>query len=151
RNREKLRVGQPLIRILLPVLDERFIHEIDGGKDMVLAEVNVKTLEYITDDGGVIKKKAKPNFQTLAKRLGKYMKAAQQQISDMDQFAIKKLEQDGFINLQFEEETFRLTTEDILISSEDIPGWFVANDGDLTVALDVQLDEMLLAEGVARE
>lgn len=151
RKREKLRVRQPLNKIMLPVLDERFIDQIDGVKDLILAEVNVKKLEYITDDGGVIKKKAKPNFQTLGKRLGKHMKAAQQNIAAMDQAAIKQLEQDGYIDFLLDDEAFRLTTEDIVVYSEDIPGWFVANDGDLTVALDVSLDELLLAEGVARE
>ncbi len=151
RKREKLRVRQPLNKIMLPVLDERFMDQIDGVKDLILAEVNVKKLEYITDDGGVIKKKAKPNFQTLGKRLGKHMKEAQQVIADMNQNDIKQLEQDGHIDFLFADEKFRLTTEDIVIYSEDIPGWFVANDGDLTVALDVNLDEMLIAEGVARE
>lgn len=151
RKREKLRVRQPLNKIMLPVLDERFMDQIEGVKDLILAEVNVKKLEYITDDGGVIKKRAKPNFQTLGKRLGKHMKEAQQVIADMNQNDIKQLEQNGHIDFLFADEKFRLTTEDIVIYSEDIPGWFVANDGDLTVALDVNLDEMLIAEGVARE
>ncbi len=151
RKREKLRVRQPLSRILLPVLDEGFIAQIDKVKDLILSEVNVKNLEYITDTSGLINKKIKANFKTLGKRLGKDMKAAAEMINAMDQDAIRSLEKNNVYTLEIVENNYPITLEDVEISSEDLPGWFVANDGSLTVALDTTLDDALIAEGIARE
>jgi len=151
RKREKLRVRQPLQKILLPVLDESFIDQVDGVKSLILAEVNVKELEYITDTSGVIKKKIKPNFQTLGRKLGKSMKSLQDAIAQFTQDDIKRLETLGTYSLIDGTESFELTLEDFLISSEDIPGWLVANEGDLTVALDIAISPELEAEGVAKE
>lgn len=151
RKREKIRVRQPLQKLLLPVLDEAFIAQVDGVKDLILAEINVKELQYVTDTSGIIKKKAKPNFQTLGKRLGKHMKAAQEQIQAWDQEEIRHFESEGKITLLLESESFEFLEADILISSEDIPGWLVASDRELTVALDISISERLEAEGTARE
>lgn len=151
RKRERIRVRQPLQKIMLPVLDESFIDQVDGVKSLILAEVNVKELEYITDTSGVIKKKIKPNFQTLGRKLGKNMKALQGVIENFTQEDISNLEQHGGYKLTADGETFDLDIEDFLISSEDIPGWLVANEGDLTVALDVAISPELEAEGVAKE
>ena len=151
RKRERIRVRQPLQKIMLPVLDESFIDQVDGVKSLILAEVNVKELEYITDTSGVIKKKIKPNFQTLGRKLGKNMKALQEVIENFTQEDISNLEQHGGYQLAADGETFDLDIEDFLISSEDIPGWLVANEGDLTVALDVAISPELEAEGVAKE
>lgn len=151
RKREKLRVRQPLSRILIPVLNEDFIHQIDQVKDLILSEVNVKSLEYITDTSGLINKKIKANFKTLGKRLGKDMKAAAEKITAMDQEAIRSLEKNNTYNIELSGNVYPITLEDVEISSEDLPGWFVANDGKLTVALDTALNDELLAEGIARE
>ncbi|GAB5551723.1 MAG: isoleucine--tRNA ligase [Saprospiraceae bacterium] len=151
RKKEKIRVRQPLQKILLPVLDESFQVQVEGVKDLILAEVNVKDIEYITDTSGIIKKKVKPNFKTLGRRLGKHMKTAAQAINSFTQEDIQTLESTGKYILQAGDDQFELTVEDFEIMTEDIPGWLVANDGALTVALDVNLNDALLAEGMARE
>lgn len=151
RKKEKIRVRQPLQKILLPVLDSSFQQQVEDVKDLILAEVNVKDIEYVTDTEGVIKKKVKPNFKTLGRRLGKDMKAAAQAINSFTQSDISALENTGSYKLEAGENTYELGLEDFEIMTEDIPGWLVANDGPLTVALDVTLNDSLLAEGMARE
>ena len=151
RKKENIRVRQPLQRILLPILDPSFATQVDQVKDLILSEVNVKTLEYITDAGGFIKKNIKPNFKTLGKRLGKHMKAANTMINSFDQATIEQIEKEGSHQLNLDGVTFDLDRDDFVIGSEDIPGWQVASDGLLTVALDVSLTDLLLAEGMARE
>ena len=151
RRKEKLRVRQPLKKILLPVLKDDFKNQVDAVKDLILAEVNVKEIEYITDTAGIIKKNIKPNFKTLGRMLGKHMKAASQIISGLDQDQIAEIERTNQFKLEIDGDSFDLTLEDFEINSEDIPGWQVANDRELTVALDVSLDDALIAEGVGRE
>ncbi|MEZ4983362.1 MAG: DUF5915 domain-containing protein, partial [Saprospiraceae bacterium] len=151
RKKENIRVRQPLQKILLPVLDEGFQTQVEGVKNLILHEVNVKEIEYITDTEGIIKKKVKPNFKTLGKRLGKNMKDAAQAIAMFDQSDIAALEKSGEYRLNVNGEVFTLELEDFEISTEDIPGWLVDNDGDLTVALDITLTDELLDEGTARE
>ena len=111
----------------------------------------MKEIEYITDAAGMLSKKAKANFKTLGKRLGKNMKAASEMIQSLDQESIAKFEQDGLLTLSIEGQDYALQAEDIEITSEDIPGWQVASEDGITVALDVTLDEDLMAEGMARE
>lgn len=151
RKKEKIRVRQPLQKILLPVLDEGFIAQVDGVKDLIMAEVNVKEIAYVTDTDGLIKKKIKPNFKTLGRRLGKHMKAAGDLIAGLQQSDINAIEKNNYYRLEVDAEVFELTLEDFEISAEDIPGWQVANDGPLTVALDITLTPELEAEGMARE
>lgn len=151
RKKESLRVRQPLQKILLPVLDAGFQEQVEQIKDLVLTEVNVKEIEYISDTSGIIKKGIKPNFKTLGRRLGKDMKAAKAAIDDFGQAEIAQLEKNGNYMLQIGETAHELLLEDFVITSEDIEGWLVASDGLLTVALDVNLTEMLEAEGMARE
>ncbi len=151
RRKEKIRVRQPLQKILLPILDAGFQEQVDGVKDLILSEVNIKEIEYITDASGVIKKKIKPNFKTLGRRLGRHMKAASMAINGFTQDDISSLEKSGVYQLNVGEESFELNMEDFEISTEDIPGWLVASDGALTVAMDVTLTETLEAEGTARE
>ncbi|MFQ5445786.1 MAG: isoleucine--tRNA ligase [Saprospiraceae bacterium] len=151
RKRERIRVRQPLQKIMLPVLDERFISQIEGVKDLILAEVNVKEIEYVTDTSGIIHKKIKPNFKTLGRRLGKHMKEAAAIINAMSQDDIAAIEKSGTYVLEAGGEKFQLTLEDFEITAEDVPGWLVATDGPLTVALDVTLTDELRAEGMARE
>jgi len=151
RKKEDIRVRQPLQKMMLPVLDKSFINQVDGVKDLILAQTNVKEIEYLTDDSGVIKKKIKPNFKTLGRRLGKNMKVASQVIGAFTQADIASLEQSNSFMLEAAGEQYELTLEDFEISAEDIPGLLVANDGPLTVALDVNISDTLQAEGIARE
>jgi isoleucyl-tRNA synthetase len=151
RKRENIRVRQPLQEVMLPILDESFITQVEGVKDLIMAETNIKEIEYVTDTAGVIHKKIKPNFKTLGKRLGKHMKAAAAAIAVMSQEKINAIEKSGSYLLEVEGEKFELTLEDFEITAEDVPGWLVATDGPLTVALDVKLTDDLLAEGIARE
>lgn len=151
RKKVNIRVRQPLSRVLLPILDPDFQAQIEGVKDLILSEVNVKDIEYITDTKGLVQKKIKPNFKTLGKRLGAQMKAANAAIQMLNQDDINAIEEEGKYLLEIDGQTHDLTLEDLVITSEDIPGWQVASDGRLTVALDVNLNEVLLAEGMARE
>ena len=151
RKKEKIRVRQPLQKVLLPILDESFQTYVDSVKDLILAEVNVKEIEYVTDTAGLVNKKAKPNFKTLGKRLGKNMKAAQDTIGNWTQVDIAQIEQSNHFSLNLNGETFDLTLEDVEITAEDIPGWQVATDGPLTVALDITITPELEAEGMARD
>jgi len=151
RKKDNLRVRQPLKKVLLPILDPSFQEQVDAVKDLILAEVNVKEIEYISDTTGIIKKKAKPNFKTLGKRLGPNMKAGLSVINGFDQETIAQIEKTNAYALELNGEQYEISLEDIEILSEDIPGWQVASDRDITVALDIQLDEALIAEGTARE
>ena len=151
RKKENIRVRQPLQKIMLPILDESFSAQVDGVKDLILAEVNVKEIEYITDTEGIVKKKIKPNFKTLGRKLGKNMKAAIPIINQLGQEDIAAIEKSNAYQLTIDGENYELTLEDFEIIAEDIPGWLVANDGDLTVAMDISLTDDLRAEGMARE
>ena len=151
RKKEKIRVRQPLTRILLPILDDTFEEQVRKVEDLILHEVNVKELQYIKDASGVIKKSIKPNFKTLGKLLGKHMKEAARIISAFNDEDIALIEKSGSYTLELADEKFELDITDFEITAEEIPGWQVAQDGDITVALDIQMDEALIAEGMARE
>jgi isoleucyl-tRNA synthetase len=151
RKKEKLRVRQPLQKALLPIIDASFIAQVEGVKDLILAETNVKHFEYITDTNGVVTKKIKPNFKTLGKTLGGNMKAAGEVIESLSQAEIASIEKTKQYQLVANGVTYDLTIDDFLITSEDIPGWQVASDGDVTVALDISLNDDLIAEGTARD
>lgn len=151
RKQEKLNVRQPLQKVILPVLNDSFQEQVEAVEDLILAEVNIKAIEYLDDTTGIIKKKIKPNFKTLGRRLGKHMKAAAQVIGAMSQDDISTIENTNQYTLSVNGDTFDLTLEDFEISTEDIPGMQIANDGALTVALDTTLTDELLAEGMARE
>ena len=125
--------------------------DLEKVKDLILSETNVKAFEYITDASNVVTKKIKPNFKTLGKTLGGNMKFAQPAIEALTQADIAKIEKDKTINLELNGQIYPLSIDDFLITSEDIPGWLVANDGDVTVALDVTLTDELIAEGTARD
>ena len=151
RKKEKIRVRQPLSRIMIPVLKGNFKEEVEAVADLIKAEVNVKDIEYITDASGLISKKAKANFKTLGRKLGKDMKAANEIISAFDEEQIASLEKDGKMNIEPNGNSYEITLEDVIIVSEDIPGWQVAQDGELTIALDTTISDELLLEGLARE
>ena len=151
RKKDNLRVRQPLKRILLPVLNPQFQGQVEALKDLIMAEVNVKDIEYITDTSGIIKKKAKANFKTLGRKLGKDMKAAAAIIQKFDNDTITQIEKSNSYIVDLGKVKYEIDLEDLEIIAEDVPGWQVASDKELTVALDIQLDDALIAEGVARE
>jgi isoleucyl-tRNA synthetase/very-short-patch-repair endonuclease len=151
RKKERLRVRQPLQKILLPVLDAAFIKEVDSVKELILSEINIKELEYVTDASGLLKKGAKANFKTLGGKMGKDMKDAAAFIGGLSNEQINALEQSGALPITLNGNTYTLSPEDLIISTEDLPGWKVATDDGLTVALDVTMSEALLAEGIARD
>ena len=151
RKGNGLRVRLPLQKLLLPVLDERFIKEVDGVKDLILSEINVKQIEYITDASGLLKKQAKANFKTLGARLGKDMKAAADRIAAFTNEEINALEKAGSMSIEANGNSYDITPEDLVVTTEDLPGWKVASDGPLTVALDVTVTPELEAEGIARD
>ncbi len=151
RKREKLRVRQPLQKVLLPVLDEAFIAAVDEVKELILNEINVKHLEYVTDSSGLLKKSAKANFKTLGAKLGPDMKEAAALIANFTNEQIAVLEKSGSMEVTIKGNHYSLVPEDLVVTTEDLPGWKSASDGSITVALDVNLTEELLAEGTARD
>ena len=151
RKKERLRVRQPLQKIMIPILDEAFERRLHGVEKLILSEVNVKELKYLKETTGVLVKKIKPDFKALGPKFGKQMKAIAQAVSSMTQEDIAEIEKNGQFSLQLERETVQIELTDVEIMSEDIPGWSVASDGPYTVALDVQLNEALVEEGIARE
>lgn len=151
RKREKLRVRQPLQKVLLPVLDEAFITEVDQVKELILSEINVKELQYVTDSSGLLKKSAKANFKTLGAKCGKDMKVVAIIIETWDDAHLAKLEREGHYAITQDGRPYDILLEDVILKTEDLPGWKSASDGSITVALDVNLTEALLAEGTARD
>ncbi|MBC6996117.1 isoleucine--tRNA ligase [Neolewinella lacunae] len=150
RKAENLRVRQPLQKILVPALTEDFRRHIAAVADIVKSEVNIKAVEFLTD-GNFLRKSIKPDFRTLGKRLGKQMKDAATVISAMTAEDIATLEHSGAFVFTLGSEEVAITLDDVTISTEDIPGWKVATDGELTVALDVTVTPELAREGIARE
>ncbi|MFA6058409.1 MAG: isoleucine--tRNA ligase [Taibaiella sp.] len=151
RKKVYIKVGQPLQKILVPVLDERIKHQIEKVEDIILSEVNVKAIEYLVETDGFIKKKIKPDFKALGKRLGGKMKAAAAVIAAMDQHQISQLEKEKTLNIDVEGEAIAVNIDDVEIIAEDIPGWSVANKDNITVALDITITPILQDEGNARE
>jgi isoleucyl-tRNA synthetase len=151
RKKVNIKVRQPLQKILVPVLDERIKHQIEKVEDIILSEVNVKAIEYLVETDGFIKKKIKPDFKALGKRLGGKMKAAAAVIAAMDQHQISQLEKEKTLNIDVEGETISVNIDDVEIIAEDIPGWSVANKDNITVALDITITPILQDEGNARE
>ncbi|MBT8194893.1 MAG: isoleucine--tRNA ligase [Bacteroidia bacterium] len=151
RRKERIKVRQPLNKILVPVLDNAFQKKVEAVKDIILTEVNVKNIEFITDTSGIMTKKIKPNFKVLGPKVGGAMKQVAAQINAMTQEDIQLFEKEGSFSIKNGENVLELGPSDAEIVSEDIQGWQVANSGKLTVALDVTIDEELKQEGLARE
>jgi len=151
RRKVNIKVRQPLNRIMIPVLDENFEEQIEAVKNLILAEVNVKKLELLKDTSGVLVKKIKPNFKALGPKYGKMMKAISSAIGGMSQKDIALFEKEQAFTLKVDGKEIALTLDDVEILSEDIPGWLVASEGRLTVALDINITEELKEEGIARE
>ncbi|MGZ4053296.1 MAG: isoleucine--tRNA ligase [Bacteroidia bacterium] len=151
RKKENIRVRQPLEKIQIPVLDDSYKAKIEAVKDLILSEVNVKSLELVDESHTQIVKNLKLNFKTLGKKCGKHMKAVQAFANENGPAIISGIEKTGKFELKIEGESIILETEDVEIIPVDIPGWKVANSGQLTVALDVMVSPALKEEGLARE
>ncbi|HIB47629.1 MAG TPA: isoleucine--tRNA ligase [Flavobacteriaceae bacterium] len=151
RQREKIKVRQPLQKIMVPVLDEATKSEIEAVAELIMSEVNVKEVELIDEGSGILVKQIKPDFKKLGPRFGKDMKAVAAVIQQFDQEEIATLENEQEISVKVNEKNTTLTLDDVIISSQDIEGWLVANADGMTVALDVTITESLRNEGIARE
>jgi isoleucyl-tRNA synthetase len=151
RRKVNIRVRQPLQKIMVPVLDERMKTDIEEVAHIILTEVNIKEIEYISGSNDILVKKIKPNFKTLGPRFGKQMKEVAATITAMSQEQINRIEADGNITISDSSNQFTIEIGDVEIMSEDIPGWLVSTEGQLTVALDIQISEELRYEGIARE
>ncbi len=151
RKKNSIRVRQPLNKIMIPVLNKHFKDIVKAVETLILSEVNVKELEYITEDSGVLVKKIKPNFKSLGPKYGKLMKQISAQIQQFGQDDIKQLEDLGETKFSIDNQEVIINLDDVEISTEDIPGWSVATQDHLTVALDMTLTPELVSEGLARE
>lgn len=150
RRKVNIKVRQPLQSIMIPAVDDVQRKHIEAVKQLVESEVNVKELKFV-EGSGVLVKKVKCNFRTMGKKFGKLMKGIAAQMSELSQEGIAELEQNGSVTLNVEGQEVVVETADVEIISEDIPGWLVANEGNLTVALEVEISEELRKEGMARE
>ena len=151
RKKEMIKVRQPLQRIMIPVLDKEDREDIQAVADLIQAEVNVKEIELLDDASGVLVKNIKPNFKVLGPKFGKDMKLVAAQVQQLTQDDIVTVEKEGELSLEINGKNIILTLDEVEISSQDIEGWLVANQGGLTVALDVTISEELRKEGIARE
>ena len=151
RKKEMIKVRQPLQRIMIPILDENQRAEIEAVSDLIKAEVNVKEIELLDDASGVLVKQIKPNFKALGPRFGKDMNLISKEIQSLSAEQINELDAKGELSLVISGNSIILTSEDVEISSQDIPGWLVANANGITVALDITISPELKQEGIARE
>ena len=151
RKKSNLRVRQPLQKIVIPVRDEAMRAQIERVQHLICSELNVKEIEFLAADNDLLVKKIKPNFKTLGPRYGKVMKALGAAIMAFDQKQINALEAEGRCTVSVDGQDCEVLISDVEIATQDIPGWVVANDGSLTVALDIQLTPELVDEGIARE
>jgi isoleucyl-tRNA synthetase len=151
RKKEKIKVRQPLQRILVPVLSEKFKSQVAHVAELIQTEVNIKTIEYLDDASGILVKQIKPNLPLLGKKLGPKMRFVVAALQNWGPSEIGQIEREGQFKLTVEGEEIDLLLEEVLISSQDIPGWSVASDQGVTVALDVTLTEELKQEGIARD
>lgn len=151
RRKVNIRVRQPLQKIMIPILDDGLQVQIEAVRKLILNEVNIKEIDYISDTGGILVKKIKPNFKTLGPKYGKLMKNISALIAGFSQQDITDFERTGVYAAVVDGQEIELSHEDVEIMSEDIPGWLVTNEGKLTVALDITVTEELKLEGIARE
>ncbi|WP_279150304.1 isoleucine--tRNA ligase [Muribaculum intestinale] len=151
RRKVNIKVRQPLATLMVPVADERQAAMLRTMADLILSEVNVKEMRIVTDEDGVMVKRVKPDFKKLGKKLGKHMKAAAAALAALSQADIARLTREGSITLDLDGGEATIEVADVDIVSEDIPGWEVATDGTVTVALDVTVTDELRREGIARD
>ncbi len=151
RRKVNIKVRQPLAKIMIPAPDDAFKAQVESIKSLILTEVNVKELQFVTEDDGILKKRIKPNFKTLGPKHGKLMKGIAAEMAKMSTHDIAMFEKDGSFPLTVAGENILIESGDAEVISEDIPGWLVANEGSLTVALDIEVSPELRKEGIARE
>jgi isoleucyl-tRNA synthetase len=150
RKKEEIIVRQPLQCISIPAVDKQQQERLEAMRELILKEVNVKELQFV-EGSGMLVKKVKCNFRVMGKKFGKIMKSVAAQVGELSQEQIAALEKQGSITLNVEGNDALIELTDVEIISEDIPGWTVANEGNLTVALDITITDALRREGVARE
>ena len=151
RKKHMLRVRQPLQKIMIPVLNQEVAEHLMHVKDLILSEVNVKELELLTDGAGMLVKSIKPNFKTIGPKYGKQMKSIATLVAGFNQEDIASVESNGGWNGEIDGTIIALDLADFEINAQDIPGWLVASEGGITVALDITLSDELKSEGIARE
>ena len=151
RKKEMIRVRQPLQRIMIPVLDETDRKDIEAISNLISSEVNVKEVQLIDDTTGIIVKKIKPNFKVLGPKYGKNMRFVAAELQKLSNEEIAKIEKEGSIKINVDGNEETISLNEVEISTQDIEGWLVANQGNLTVALDVTITDELKNEGIARE
>ncbi len=151
RKKQNIRVRQPLQKIMIPVLSSEMQTRLEQVEDLILNEINVKELQYLGEDSDVLVKQIKPNFKALGPKYGQYMKQIAAAISKLESSDILIFERTGNFTIEVDGKEFDLSLEEVEISSQDIPGWLVTNDAELTVALDIEISEELHGEGLARE
>ena len=151
RKKESLKVRQPLSHIMIPSIDATTDGYINSIKDIVMSEVNVKDIKLVDGSNGILVKRIKPDFKKLGPKCGKDMKQVAAALQNMEQEAIAQFEKAGEYTFTINEQAIVVSTDDVTIFSEDIPGWSVANDGNITIALDITLTDELISEGIARE
>lgn len=151
RKKEMIKVRQPLQKVMIPILDENQRAEIEAISDLIKAEVNVKEIQLLDDTSGVLVKQIKPNFKALGPRFGKDMNLISKEIQSLSPEQINELDAKGTLSLVISGNSIILTSEDVEITSQDIPGWLVANANGITVALDITISPELKQEGIARE
>ena len=151
RKRENIKVRQPLSKVTIPVLNAKMKADLSHVSDIIISEVNVKALDFLDSDNQLLVKQMKPNFKTLGKVLGPQMKAMAECIAQLNPGEIADFESAGSITIDLEGTPFTLLPEFVEIKTQDMPGWLVASEGDITVALDIQISPELRQEGIARE
>jgi isoleucyl-tRNA synthetase len=151
RAKEKIKVRQPLQKIMIPVDSESQKNEILAVEDLIKSEVNVKEIQVLEDASDILVKQIKPNFKVLGPRFGKDMKTVAQAVNNFTSDDIKEIEQNGILDVEVNGKIITLERTDVEITSQDIEGWLVANEGAITVALDVTITDDLRKEGIARE
>jgi isoleucyl-tRNA synthetase len=151
RKKEQIKVRQPLNKLLVPVQSKQIKKQIQQVEELIMSEVNIGRIEYVSETTDVLEKQIKPNFKELGPKLGDKVKAVAKELASFEQEDIQQIEQEGIYKLELEEETIELSLSDVEITSEDMPGWLSASTDQLTVALDISITEELEDEGKARE
>ena len=151
RKKANIRVRQPLSKIMIPVKTDKFLEQFKKVEQLILSEVNVKEIEYLTADKNILVKKVKPNLPNLGRRYGKMIKQITKFFAEIDQETIRTLENVGYLDVTLEGQELHLELSDAIITTEDIPGWAVTTQDDSTVALDITITPELAEEGLARE
>jgi len=151
RKKVFIRVRQPLARIMIPVQNQQIVNQISAIKSLIMTEVNIKDIEFLTNTEGVLVKRIKADFKKLGSRMGKHMKNVATALASMDQNSISRLEQGEHFTIHSMGEVQTISLDDVEILTEDIPGWVISTEGNLTIALDVTVTPELKAEGIARD